>query len=158
MSFDAGKIEVRPLQREDIDAILGIAEVIEEAPQWSREHYHELTRHDSSRPRIAQVAYDSRSKEVIGFVIAGLVAPEAELESIVVAAHAQRRGVGSRLLQALKGELRRSGIEELHLEVRASNHTAIGFYQAQNFKQIGVRPRYYADPEEDAVLMGLRIG
>jgi ribosomal-protein-alanine N-acetyltransferase len=49
------------------------------------------------------------------------------------------------------------GTVELHLEVRASNLAAIRFYQAQNFKQTGARPRYYADPEEDAVLMTLRL-
>jgi [ribosomal protein S18]-alanine N-acetyltransferase len=157
MSIDAEKIEIRPLEPEDFDAILGIAEILEEAPRWTREQYDEVIRADSARPRITLVASISTSRKLIGFVIAGMVAPDAELESIAVAAQAQRRGVGSRLLGALYGELRQLGIEELHLEVRESNQAAIRFYQAQNFKQIGVRPRYYVDPAEDAILMNLDL-
>lgn len=157
MSFDAGRIEIRPLEELDFDAILGIAEMLEDAPHWSREQYEEVIRADSSRPRIALVAHDSRLKEVVGFAIASLVVPEAELESIAVAEHAQRRGVGRRLLGALIAELRRAGVDQLLLEVRASNLAAIHFYQAQGFRKTGVRPRYYADPEEDAVLMSRHI-
>jgi len=42
--------------------------------------------------------------------------------------------------------------------VRASNGAAIGFYRAQGFAETGRRPRYYADPEEDAILLRLGIG
>jgi ribosomal protein S18 acetylase RimI-like enzyme len=48
-------------------------------------------------------------------------------------------------------------VSELTLEVRASNRAALGFYRAQGFEETGRRPRYYADPEEDAVLMGLNL-
>jgi ribosomal-protein-alanine N-acetyltransferase len=43
------------------------------------------------------------------------------------------------------------------LEVRASNQAALGFYRGQGFRETGRRPRYYADPEEDAVLMLLNL-
>ena len=158
MNFDAAKIEIRHLAGSDLDAVLGIAETIEEAPRWSREHYMEAIRADSSRPRVALVAVDSLTAEVDGFAIAGLVAPEAELESIAVAERAQRRGIGRRLIDALVEELGQRGIRELRLEVRASNQRAVRFYESQNFKQIGVRPRYYTDPQEDAVLMSLCFG
>jgi ribosomal-protein-alanine N-acetyltransferase len=86
-----------------------------------------------------------------------LIPPEAELESIAVARNVQRHGIGRRLLHALTRELQHQGIEELLLEVRASNLPAIGFYRTANFKQTGIRPRYYIDPQEDAVLMSLRF-
>ena len=99
----------------------------------------------------------SANGRVVGFAVAGLMAPEAELETIAVVAEAQRRGVGGRLLRALVEELRAEQVTELILEVRASNRKAQGFYRAQGFKETGRRPGYYADPEEDAVLMGLNL-
>jgi ribosomal-protein-alanine acetyltransferase len=99
----------------------------------------------------------SASGRVVGFAVVGLVAPEAELETIAVGAEARRRGVGGLLLRALVEELRKKRVTELILEVRASNRAALGFYRAQGFKETGRRLRYYADPEEDAVLMGLNL-
>ena len=157
MSFNAAPIQVRPLAVPDLDHLLGMVELLDEAPHWSRGQFENLLLADSSRPRLALVACDARSGEVLGFVVAGLVPPEAELESIAVASSVQRRGIGRRLLASLVTRLRTSGILQLHLEVRASNQTALRFYSAQNFNQTGVRPRYYTDPEEDAVLMTLRL-
>jgi len=42
--------------------------------------------------------------------------------------------------------------------VRASNQNALGFYRSFGFSESGRRSRYYADPEEDAVLMSLKLG
>jgi ribosomal-protein-alanine N-acetyltransferase len=41
------------------------------------------------------------------------------------------------------------------LEVRASNRAAQRLYEGFGFSQTAVRPKYYANPEEDAVLMEL---
>ena len=106
----------------------------------------------------AEAAPFRNSGPVVGFAVASLVAPEAELETMGVASEGQRRGVGARLLQALVEELRAERVTELMLEVRASNCGALAFYRALGFRETGRRPRYYADPEEDAVLMGLRAG
>jgi [ribosomal protein S18]-alanine N-acetyltransferase len=157
MSFDLAKIEIRRLAEPDLDTVIGIAELLEDAPDWPRKLYEEALNTDSPRRRIAMVAWDTRNREVIGFTVASLVVPEAELETIAVAVDFQRRGVGRRLLTALKGELRQKGAEELLLEVRASNRSAIRLYEALHFRQTGARPRYYADPQEDAVLMSLRL-
>ena len=94
---------------------------------------------------------------VLGFAVAGLILPEAELETIVVAPQHQRRGLGAFLVRALAEELRKVQVSELILEVRASNRTAVGFYRAYGFEEAGRRVRYYADPEEDAVLMRLKL-
>ncbi|MGB9029422.1 MAG: GNAT family N-acetyltransferase, partial [Acidobacteriaceae bacterium] len=45
----------------------------------------------------------------------------------------------------------------LALEVRAGNAPAIALYQRCGFRPEGRRPRYYTDPEEDALLLGMPI-
>jgi ribosomal-protein-alanine N-acetyltransferase len=93
----------------------------------------------------------------MGFVIASVVAQEAELEMIAVAAEAHRRGLGGKLLEALLAELRAAHVSDLILEVRTSNGAAQGLYRAGGFVECGRRLRYYADPEEDAVLMRMGL-
>lgn len=167
MSFDPARIEIRPLDGNDFEQILSLAEIVEEAPRWSRAHFEELLGNrllpdGPSCPRVALVAReiaapDTRSGQILGFIVASLVPPEAELESIAVAENARRHGIGRRLLASLVTRLRAEGTTQLHLEVRASNRVALAFYSAQDFKQSGMRSRYYADPEEDAVLMTIRL-
>jgi ribosomal-protein-alanine N-acetyltransferase len=161
MSIDPDKVEIRDLRDSDLATVIALIELLEDAPHWPPEIYASLIEPGASRPRIALVAQHSASQEILGFTVASLTPnlapPEAELESIAVAPSAQRRGIGRLLLASLVTRLRTEGISELHLEVRASNLGAIHLYQTENFNQTGVRPRYYADPEEDAVLMALHI-
>jgi ribosomal-protein-alanine N-acetyltransferase len=90
---------------------------------------------------------------IAGFSVASLLPPRAELESIAVGLDEQRQGIGSKLLAVLIGELRAAAVSQFLLEVRASNRAGIAFYLAHGWEQSGLRPRYYADPEEDAILM-----
>ncbi len=93
----------------------------------------------------------------MGFAVACLLPPEAELESIAVSAAEQRRGIGRELFFAMVDELRAAGVREVLLEVRASNRRALDFYHSLGWSETGRRLRYYTDPEEDAVLMILKL-
>ena len=75
-----------------------------------------------------------------------------------MAVASQRRGLAQRLFHALAIELGAAGVRDLLLEVRASNRAALGFYRSFGFGQTGLRPGYYADPVEDAVIMRLTLG
>ena len=97
------------------------------------------------------------SVEVVGFAVASLLPPEAELETIAVASTAQRHGLARRLFVELAAKLVAAQITEVFLEVRASNQPALGLYRGLGFAETGRRARYYHDPVEDAVLMRLRL-
>ena len=155
MSDDSG-VRIRSMAAADIDRIVEIAAGLGDAPQWPRRVYEAVL--DSSSPnRIAFVAEDSRTGAVVGFAVVSLVPPEAELESIAVAKEFQRRGVARCLFAAIAGDLGRSQVDEVLLEVRQSNEAAQGFYRSLGFVEEGRRPGYYADPVEDAVLMRLNL-
>lgn len=157
MDFDSSNLKIVPLDESKLASVIQIAETLEAAPHWSFDSYAELTRKTSSVRRIALVALYDPSEEVVGFVIASVIPPEAELESIGVTGEFQRHGAGRRLVRALMTELDQSAIGTLLLEVRSSNSTALAFYRSIGFVQTGVRRGYYADPAEDAVLMELRL-
>jgi ribosomal-protein-alanine N-acetyltransferase len=96
-------------------------------------------------------------ESVVGFAVASLLPPQAELETIAVASELQRRGLALRLFAALAGELRAAQVGEVFLEARASNHPALGLYLRLGFLVTGRRIGYYQNPVEDAVLMRLRL-
>ncbi|MGB8260217.1 MAG: ribosomal protein S18-alanine N-acetyltransferase, partial [Terracidiphilus sp.] len=125
---------------------------------WPRAAYEAALEPDSARLRIALVAEAVAEEMLAGFAVASVLAPEAELETIAVAPAWQRQGVARQLLAALLGALARAGAQELRLEVRASNLPALALYRAAGFREAGRRPRYYANPEEDALLLRLEFG
>jgi ribosomal-protein-alanine N-acetyltransferase len=138
---------IRRMEISDLDAVEKIAAGLPHAPHWSRAIYLEAI--DAEPRRIALVSVE---KSVVGFVIAALVPPQAEIETISVDAGFQRRGVARQLYFALAAELEKLGVSEVQLEVRESNRVAQDFYRSLGFKENGCRPRYYADPEENARL------
>ncbi|MDN4616178.1 ribosomal protein S18-alanine N-acetyltransferase [Leifsonia sp. F6_8S_P_1B] len=92
---------------------------------------------------------------------AGLLAPrgsgEGDIQTIAVAPHARRHGLGRALMLALIGEARTRGARDVFLEVRADNPGAQTLYRALGFEEIGVRPRYYQPDGVDAIVMRLTV-
>ena len=106
------------------------------------------------------VAFEPESPERIdGY--AGLLAPrgagEGDIQTIAVAPHARRRGLGRTLMQALLTEARKRGAREVFLEVRADNPGAQTLYRGLGFEEIGVRPKYYQPDGVDAIVMRLAV-
>ena len=90
----------------------------EEAPtaaHWNEDEYNRIFAGDP--PRLALVIHDDT---VQGFLIANQIGPEWELENVVVAAGARRRGLASALLGHFLDVVKQQGSESVFLEVRAS--------------------------------------
>lgn len=85
------------------------------------------------------------------------VADEMEILNIAVDPARRRQGAGRRLLSLVLQICRKMGIHDAHLEVRVGNAPARGLYAAFGFEQVGLRPGYYKDNGEDAVLMRLDL-
>jgi len=154
---DVPGVRIRAMATADLDGVVDVAAGLREAPDWPRSVYAGILERSSPK-RIAIVAEDVELGAVVGFAVAVLVPPEAELESIAVAAGWQRRGIARRLFAALANELGRSKVGLVLLDVREGNAAARAFYGSMGFVEDGRRAGYYADPVEDAVLMRMRVG
>ncbi|MDB0065944.1 ribosomal protein S18-alanine N-acetyltransferase [Gammaproteobacteria bacterium] len=96
--------------------------------------------------------------KMLGFLIFSPIKPEAHLLSIAVIETQQYKGIGSLLLKSMISQCKAMGINQVFLEVRASNEKAIGFYQKYGFKKDAIRENYYSDDiPEDALLMSLGL-
>lgn len=96
--------------------------------------------------------------ETLGFACASAVADEVELQSLAVERASRGKGIGSALLEAVVEWAGESGYRTVHLEVRAGNRPALGLYRRFGFAQAGIRPGYYQDNGEDALLLTREIG
>jgi ribosomal-protein-alanine N-acetyltransferase len=90
-------------------------------------------------------------EEIVGYTVCSRYDTVWHIMNIAVEPERRRRGIASALLATL---LERVGEHaQVTLEVRRSNQGAVALYERFGFRSAGVRPRYYADNGEDAVIM-----
>ena len=146
------EIEIAPMQPADLDAVEEIERHSFRSPWPAQVFAEELTR------EWARIDVARERGRVIGFVDYWLVHDEIHLLAIAVHPDVRRRGVGARLLDHLLDLGRARGSALITLEVRRSNTPAIGLYERAGFVVVGVRPRYYQEDGEDALVMTLELG
>lgn len=98
--------------------------------------------------------------ELAGFYVGLQVLQEATLMDIGIASAKRGKGLSKPLLEHFFSQCRQKGIEEVWLEVRASNQPAIGLYEQYGFTLIERRKGYYPthNGREDALIMKLSWG
>lgn len=86
-----------------------------------------------------------------GFIVWRATLDEAELITIGVAPNARRTGIAAAMMGIMEGELKKSGVKSVFLEVAENNTPARKLYEQNGYTQIGVRPKYYDGI--DAIMM-----
>jgi [ribosomal protein S18]-alanine N-acetyltransferase len=95
----------------------------------------------------------SEDGELLGYLVCSRYDRVWHLMNVAVAPERRRQGVATGLISQLIEE---AGDElPFTLEVRVSNREAIAMYERLGFRSAGVRPRYYQDNGEDALIMWL---
>lgn len=160
-------ITVVPMRRRHLRAVLAIEQQVYPRP-WSPNLFAtELAQGPSRRylvalaPRRGTGLGARVGREVVGYT--GLILQpgdhgrpgegDAHVTTVAVHPHHHRRKVASRLLHALLTEARRVGARAATLEVRVANRGAQRLYTGFGFVGVGVRPGYYAETGEDALIM-----
>ena len=151
-----GEVVLRRASREDGEAIRALGETSSGAVVWTTADAaggrSEPGSGAAAEGRLCLVAEEPAERSVVGFLLARTAADEAEILDLAVALSFRRRGVGRRLVGEALAWAGRQGARQCWLEVRASNAAARAFYRALGFREQGRRPRYYRNPEEDALL------
>src|SRR3990170_6962328 len=97
------------------------------------------------------------SGRLIGYISFWRVVDEAQLLNLAVHQSFRRKGIGSKILLTSIDYWKKEGIKTVLLEVRRSNKAAQELYEKYGFNVIVVRPRYYKNPVEDALVMALEL-
>lgn len=138
---------IRSATPADIPRMLALERQAGTAAHWGEADYRGIFA-EGPPERVALVLEEDG---VAGFVVARVLGKEWEIENMVVAGGARRRGLGNRLLEELLQTALRRAAAEIRLEVRASNRAARALYEKLAFVESGRRKSYYQDPDEDAV-------
>jgi ribosomal-protein-alanine N-acetyltransferase len=93
--------------------------------------------------------------ELLGYLVCSRYDQVWHLMNVAVAPHRRREGIATRLIHRLLEETGSGAGLPITLEVRVSNQEAIAMYEGLGFRSAGVRPRYYQDNGEDALIMWL---
>jgi ribosomal-protein-alanine N-acetyltransferase len=141
-------IELLPMRRRHIPQVLDIERRVYPRP-WTMTLFLSEIVQRSTRFYIVARAH----RRVVGYAGLMVFGDEAHVTNIAVDPDAHRRKVASRLLFALISEARRRGATACTLEVRVANHGAQNLYHQFGFAPVGIRKNYYAETNEDALIM-----
>lgn len=147
MAGAEGPLELRTARPADLPRMVRIERASFPIP-WSEAAFRAVMRREDARLIVA-----ARRREVAGYAAVWFAADEAELGDIAVDPDRRRRGIGSRLVEAVVAEARRRDARQLFLQVRESNRGALGLYETAGFRKVGRRRGYYRSPAEDALVL-----
>ena len=134
----------------DIPAVHAIETSIFMTDPWSVEQFWSELSQPTRRYFVAQI-----DGAIVGYAGSFVLSPEADVQTMGVAADQRGRGIGALLLTTLIEQAIQAQAAQLILEVRSDNGAAIAMYQRFGFERISSRPNYYA-PDVDALIMRLR--
>lgn len=150
------EIRIRPMQVEDIPEVHAL-DVLSFSLPWSERSYRfEVTENTASSPWVAEALFPDGSRRIVGMMVNWIILDEVHIATIAVHPDFRRMGIARRLLMEGLQEGYRRGARMAFLEVRRSNTAAQSLYESFGFRVEGVRPKYYQDNQEDALLMTLK--
>ncbi|HEX6463283.1 MAG TPA: ribosomal protein S18-alanine N-acetyltransferase [Vicinamibacterales bacterium] len=135
----------------DLDAIVALEAQAFTNP-WPRETLvWELRNSDVTRIYLLR----NDAGAVVAFCVCWVVFDELHINTLAVAPDERRKGLATLLLEHVLAEGSKEGARKATLEVRASNTAALALYERLGFRVTATRPRYYTNPDEDALILWL---
>jgi ribosomal-protein-alanine N-acetyltransferase len=150
-------VHLRAMQMDDIEQVAALDRLSFSLP-WSANSYRfELLENQASRLWVAELLDDDQPVKIVAMIVIWQIVDEAHIATLAVHPEYRRLGLGRRLLAFALMEAARGGLTTATLEVRAGNLAAQALYRQFGFFIAGVRPRYYLDNHEDALIMDVKL-
>jgi ribosomal-protein-alanine N-acetyltransferase len=138
----------------DLEQVIAIDQRSFTLPWPASSFDYELHHNEASRCWVAELESEDNRK-VVAMAVIWFIIDEAHIATIAVDPDYRSRGIGQKLLAAVLKDAAESGAKLAFLEVRRSNTAARAMYRKFGFQEVGVRPHYYGDNFEDAIMMNL---
>ena len=141
------EMTIRQASEEDVDSIYEI-EVMCFPDPWSRQAFADMIDSDNALYMVA--VCDKKVIANCGVIVA---AGEGDICNVATDSDHRNMGVAKKLLSETMKEAKESlNVTAFTLEVRAGNKAAIALYEKLGFVSEGIRPGFYSNPKEDAVI------
>ncbi len=140
------QIEIENMQVSDLDKILNNL-YIDFDDFWNYNVFKSELENENSIYIVAKL-----DNEIIGFAGIWISIDEAHVTNIVTKKKYRNKGIGTLLLENLINISSSLNLTNITLEVKESNIYAIKLYEKCNFKNLGIRKKYYNNTE-NAIIM-----
>ncbi len=142
------RVRIEPMRTADLPEVEAIERASFTTP-WPPNAY----RSELEDNRLASYLVARIGDRVVAYAGMWLMVDEAHITTFAVHPSWRRRRIGERLLLAMLDLAATRRAREATLEVRVSNLAARRLYEKYGFRPVGIRPRYYSDDGEDAIVM-----
>jgi [ribosomal protein S18]-alanine N-acetyltransferase len=142
---------IREMREDDLVDILEIEKRSFISP-WTRRMFEETIESPISTNSVIEI-----NSEILGYIMLYSVVDEAHIMNLAVHPDYRGRGYASKLITRTVLHVAMKNVSEFFLEVRESNINAQCLYTKFGFEVIGKRKRYYAETNEDALVMHLSV-
>lgn len=141
---------VRSMEQKDVEAVSRIEAECFSRP-WSANAYYKVLEDKNSLYLVAEA-----DGTVVGMCGVTDISGEGDINNVAVTAAFRKKGIAAAMLGELLRRGEERGIRDFTLEVRLGNEAAIHAYEKLGFCSEGIRPGFYDDPKEDAMIMWRR--
>ncbi len=150
------RLEIRKMRPDDLEEVMVIEREAFRHP-WSLELFRRELEHDWSTILVGVEPLTSApgkgSERIVAFLIFWLVHDEVHILNVAVAPEHRRKGIARILMAECEKRAHQANAALMTLEVRRSNQAALDLYREFDYRAVGVRPNYYVDEGEDAIVM-----
>lgn len=140
--------QIRAMTMNDLDGVMHIEESSFSAP-WSRFAFE----YDLIHNPHANYFIFIQDGMIVGYAGLWIFETIGHIVNMAVLEEYRHKDIAKKLLVHSMKYGRANDVERFTLEVRASNEPAINLYRSHGFIDVGIRPRYYQDNREDALIM-----
>lgn len=148
MSIQIDELVFRKMTLDDLPDVMKIEQDAFATP-WTEEAF----RNELTNNMFAQYMAMEYKGQVIGYTGMWIIVDEAHITNIAILSPYRGLGLGKLLMHEVQRTASFLGAVRMTLEVRESNEIAQRLYRQFGFVNAGVRPRYYSDNNEDAIIM-----
>lgn len=148
MTIVSEQLVFRKLTLDDIPQLMVVEQDSFSTP-WSEEAF----RNELTNNLFAQYMAVEYEGILIGYAGMWIIVDEAHITNIAIHQNFRGQGLGNQLMHELQRTAKFLGAVKMTLEVRVGNEVAKRLYRKFGFVEAGVRPKYYSDNDEDALIM-----
>jgi ribosomal-protein-alanine N-acetyltransferase len=153
---DVPHVIIDLMNESDLPEIMAIERESFPSP-WTAGMFTRELKSTHSRCLCARISSKDKSI-VVAYIIFWLVVDEVHLHNLAVNKEYRGQGIAFKLMEAMAEIAGENEITDQTLEVRRSNTEAIKLYEKCGFVVKGIRPLYYTDTHEDALIMWADLG
>lgn len=146
----ASQLEIRRMRAQDVPQVMEI-----EAVSFGRHHWSDDSFYNEMNNQVGRyyALIHADIQKLVGYLGFWLITDESHITTVAVHPDYRGNALGELLLVHSLDRCMGSSIHWVTLEVRVTNYNAQNLYYKYGFASVGIRPKYYQDNQEDALIM-----